>query len=186
MDTRSALATLAITLGLSATFASAQAPPAGQAPGAGQAPAAGQTPAAGAAPARGGRGGNNGNAPDSCGPNPPPEVKNAAKDSRCFELRTYTLRPGGVGDIDLLHARFRQHSIRLLTKAGMTVVGIWQPVAKPDTIVYLVAYKDAAARNAAWTAFNADPEWVKVRTEMNVGISVEQTFMVATDYGMLK
>ena len=68
----------------------------------------------------------------------------------------------------------------------MTVVGIWQPVSKPDTIVYLVAYKDAATRDAAWAAFNADPEWVKVRTDMNVGITVEQTFMVATDYGMLK
>ena len=113
-------------------------------------------------------------------------MKNVARDSRCFELRTYVLRPGGTGDLDLLHARFRQHSIRLLQKHGMTIVGFWQPVARPDALTYLVAYKDAAARDAAWAAFQADPEWVKVRTDMNVSVTVESIYMIATDYGPMK
>ena len=183
MDARAALTTLALTIGIAATFTSAQTLQAGQIPPAGQGPAAGQ---ASPPPGRGGGGRGGTPTPATCGPSAAPELRNVAKDSRCFELRTYTLRPGGVGDIDLLHARFRQHSIRLLTKNGMTVVGIWQPVSKPDTIIYLVAYKDAAARDAAWASFNADPEWIKVRTDMNVGITVDQTFMVAADYGMLK
>jgi hypothetical protein len=166
MKTRSALIALALVTGMFGTIISAQDPPAGQ-----------------AAAARGGRGG--ARTPESCGPNSA-ELKNVAKDSRCFELRTYTLRPDGSGNIDLLHARFRQHSIRLLQKHGMTIVGFWQPVSKPDTLIYLVAYKDAAARDAAWAAFNADPEWVKVRTEMAVSVQVESTFMVATDYGPIK
>src|SRR5262245_12102210 len=133
------------------------------------------------APARGGRG---------PAPTPPcgPAVtgKNIGKDSRCFELRTYTVRAEGPGNIDLLHARFREHTNKLFIKHGMTIVGFWQPVTKPDTLIYLMAYKDAAARDASWAAFGADPEWVKTRTEMNVNVQVENIFMVATDYSPIK
>jgi len=117
-----------------------------------------------------------------CGPNL--TIKNVDQQSRCFELRTYTVREGS--SIDLLHSRFRDHSTALFKKHGMTVIGYWQPVAKPDTLIYILAYKDAAARDASWAAFNADPEWVKTRTEMQVNVQVENTFMAATDYSPLK
>lgn len=117
-----------------------------------------------------------------CGPNL--TIKNVAKDSRCFELRTYTVQPGS--SIDLLHSRFRDHTTALFRKHGMTVIGYWQPVAKPNTLVYMLAYKDAAARDAAWAAFQADPEWVKVRTDMRVNVQIDNVFMSATDYSPLK
>jgi NIPSNAP len=120
----------------------------------------------------------------SCGPNLPADVKNVAKDSRCFELRTYTVREGS--SIDLLHARFRDHTTALFKKHGMTIIGYWQPVTKRDTLVYLLAYKDGAARDAAWAAFGADPEWVKTRTEMQVNVQVDNVFMSATDYSPMK
>jgi hypothetical protein len=118
----------------------------------------------------------------ACGPNL--TIKNVAKDSRCFELRTYTVREGS--SIDLLHSRFRDHTTALFKKHGMTIIGYWQPVAKPDTLIYILAYKDAAARDAAWAAFNADQEWVKTRTEMQVNVQVDNVFMSATDYSPLK
>ena len=117
-----------------------------------------------------------------CGPNL--TVKNVDKQSRCFELRTYTVREGS--SIDLLHSRFRDHTTALFKKHGMTIVGYWQPVAKPDTLIYILAYKDAAARDAAWAAFNTDPEWVKTRTEMQVNVQVDNVFMAATDYSPMK
>lgn len=117
-----------------------------------------------------------------CGPNL--TIKNVAKESRCFELRTYTVREGS--SIDLLHSRFRDHTTALFKKHGMTIVGYWQPVAKPDTLIYILAYRDAAARDAAWAAFNADPEWVKTRTEMQVNVQVDNVFMAATDYSPMK
>jgi hypothetical protein len=158
-----------ITLvGLTVSLA-AQNPPAGQ-----PAPAA-QAARGPAAPT-----------PSSCGPNPPAEIKNVAKDSRCFELRTYTVRPEGPGNPDLLHARFRQQTVAFFKKHGMTMIGFWQPVSKPDTIIYLLAYKDAAARDAAWAAFNADPDWLKVRADMAVGVQVDNVFMIATDYSPMK
>jgi NIPSNAP len=119
----------------------------------------------------------------TCGPNVP--MKNVAKDSRCFELRTYTVREGS-GNIDVLHARFREHTNALFRKHGMTIVGFWQPVTKPDQLIYILAYKDAAARDAAWAAFQADPEWVKVRGQMAVNVQVDNVFMSATDYGPIK
>ena len=119
-----------------------------------------------------------------CGPNLPADIKNVAKDSRCFELRTYTVREGS--SIDLLHSRFRDHTTALFKKHGMTIVGYWQPITKPNTLIYILAFKDGAARDAAWGAFNADPEWVKTRTAMQVNVQVDNVFMSATDYSPLK
>ena len=70
----------------------------------------------------------------------------------------------------------------------MTIVGFWQPTnaGMENTIIYILAYKDRAARDAAWKAFQSDPEWVKVRTEMQVGTAVEAVFMNSVDYGPMK
>ncbi len=120
----------------------------------------------------------------ACGPGQPASSKSVDKASRCFELRTYTVREGS--SIELLHSRFRDHTSALFRKHGMTIVGYWQPVDKPNVLIYLLAYKDNAARDASWAAFNTDPEWVKTRTEMAVNVQVESQFMGATDYSPMK
>ena len=155
---------LAIILGLATAVTVAQGAPAGQAGQAGRGAPPAPTP--------------------PCGPNLPADVKNVTKDSRCFELRTYTVQPGS--SIDLLHSRFRDHTTALFKKHGMTIIGYWQPVTKPNTLIYLLAYKDGAARDAAWAAFGADPEWVKTRTAMQVNVQVDSVFMSATDYSPMK
>ena len=119
-----------------------------------------------------------------CGPNLPAGIKNVAKDSRCFELRTYTVREGS--SIDLLHTRFRDRTTAFFKKHGMTIIGYWQPVTQRNTLIYILAYKDGAARDAAWAAFQADPEWVKTRNEMQVSLQVDNLFMSATDYSPVK
>ena len=157
-------------IALTGLFVAAAASAAAQAPAA-QAPAA---PARGAQPT------------PPCGPGL--TGKNVASDSRCFELRTYTVRAEGPGSIDLLHDRFRQHTNRLFRKHGMTIVGFWQPVSTGTerTLIYVLAYKDAAARDAAWNGFRNDPEWKEVVSKMQVGTQVESIFMVSTDYGPMK
>ena len=166
MEKRLALAgsCLAMILGLAAAVAVAQSAPAG-------------------APGQAGRGAPPAPTPP-CGPKLPADVKNVTKDSRCFELRTYTVQPGS--SIDLLHSRFRDHTTALFRKHGMTIIGYWQPVTKPNTLIYLLAYKDGAARDASWAAFGADPEWVKTRTAMQVNVQVDSVFMSATDYSPMK
>jgi hypothetical protein len=152
---------IVVFVGLAVSAAGAQGAPAGQA---GRGAPAAPTP--------------------SCGPNLPAEIKNVARESRCFELRTYTVREGS--SIDLLHSRFRDHTTALFKKHGMTVIGYWQPVTKRDTLIYMLAYKDGAARDAAWAAFGADPEWVKTRAAMAVTVQVDNVFMSATDYSPMK
>jgi len=120
----------------------------------------------------------------ACGAGQPTTSKSVDKASRCFELRTYTVREGS--SIELLHSRFREHTSALFRKHGMTIIGYWQPVEKPNTLTYILAYKDHAARDASWAAFNTDPEWVKTRTEMAVNVQLESVFMSATDYSPLK
>lgn len=117
-----------------------------------------------------------------CGPGL--DSKNVARTSRCFELRIYTIAQGSSADV--LHARFRERTIPLFRKHGMTVIGFWQPVARLDQLVYILAYRDAAARDSAWASFNTDPEWLRTRTEMQVSVDVENRFMVATDYSPLQ
>ena len=114
--------------------------------------------------------------------------KNIASDSRCFELRTYTVKGEGPGSIDLLHSRFRENTNRLFRKHGMTIVGFWQPLnaGMESTLIYLLAYKDGAARDAAWQSFRTDPEWTEVTKKMQVGTSVQSVFMNSVDYGPMK
>lgn len=170
MRTRSIILTVA-ALALSAATVAAQTAPGGQTAPA--VPAAGRGQAAAPTPA-------------SCGPNPPAELKNVAKGSRCFELRTYTVRAESPGNADMLHTRFRERTIPIFKRLGMEVVGFWQPVSKPDTLIYVLAFKDAATRDELWAKFSADPEWIKTRTEMQVSSQVTNEFMIATDYGPMK
>ena len=120
----------------------------------------------------------------ACGPGQPTSSKSVDKASRCFELRTYTVREGS--SIELLHSRFRDHTSALFRKHGMEIIGYWQSAEKPNTLIYILAYKDNVARDAAWAAFNVDPEWVKTRTAMVVSVQVEASFMTAVDYSPIK
>jgi NIPSNAP len=108
-----------------------------------------------------------------------------------YELRTYHTPPG---KLDALHARFRDHSIALLQRHGMKVVGFWVPTdasqGSADTLVYILAHKSRAAADASWAAFSADPEWVRVKAESEkngpLTSKVDKVFMSATDYSPLK
>ena len=128
-----------------------------------------------------------------CGPNIQGDLgKNTAKDSRCFELRSYTVDPtrDGVGQfkggIDDLHKRFREGEVEVFEKNGADVLAVWQNLDEPNTLVYLLAYKDRAAREAGWAAFNADPKWTELRLKYFVPLTSKITFMSATDYSPLK
>jgi len=113
------------------------------------------------------------------------------KDSRCFEIRTYIAASGKLED---LHARFRNHTMKLFKKHGMDVVGFWGPTDKErgseNTLVYVMAFPNREARDKAWRAFVADPEWQKVRDESEKNgkllDKIESVILMATDYSPVK
>jgi NIPSNAP protein len=112
-----------------------------------------------------------------------------AADPRVFELRTYTTADGRL---DALNARFREHTIALFERHGMQVIGFWTPTAADgaNTLVYLLAYPSAAAREASWKAFTDDPEWKKVREESErdgkIVLKVDSKMLAPTDYSPMK
>lgn len=109
---------------------------------------------------------------------------------RVFELRTYTAPEGKLGE---LHARFRNHTLRIFEKHGMTNVVYLAPMDAPaaqNQLVYLLAHKSREAAKASWSAFTNDPEWKKVASESQVNgrivEKVDSVFLTATDYSPLK
>lgn len=113
---------------------------------------------------------------------------NVDADSRCFEIRMYTAEPiqNGVGGIDNLHQRFREKEVAIFEKHGAEVIAVWQRLDDPNTLVWMLAYRDRAHRQEVWAAFLADPEWVALREKYEVPISANTFMMSATDYSNLK
>lgn len=107
-----------------------------------------------------------------------------AADTKCYELRTYTAAPG---KLDALLARFRDHTVPLFAKHGLTNVGYWVPVDNADRkLIYLLSAPDRSSRDASFKAFGADPEWKAAAKESEADgklvDKIESRFLTATDF----
>jgi hypothetical protein len=113
---------------------------------------------------------------------------NVGADSRCFEIRMYTAEPemDGKGGINNLHQRFREKEVAIFEKHGAEVIAVWQRLDDPNTLVWMLAYRDRAHRQDVWAKFGADPEWTTLREKYPVPISADTFMMSATDYSNLK
>ena len=105
---------------------------------------------------------------------------------RVYELRTYTTEPGRL---PALHARFRDHTMKLFEKHGMKNEMYWVPTdedLKDNTLIYVVSHASLDAAKKSWDAFRNDPEWKKVAAESEkdgkIVKKVEQHYMTLTDY----
>jgi hypothetical protein len=120
----------------------------------------------------------------------PGGVAHAQAGPKVFELRTYTAPPGKLGE---LHARFRNHTLRIFQKHGMNNVIYFAPTDAPlkdNTLIYVISHpsREAATRN--WDAFRKDPYCVMVAADSQVNGRIlekaESVFMTATDYSPMK
>jgi hypothetical protein len=114
----------------------------------------------------------------------------AQSGNRVFELRTYT---APEGKLDALHARFRDHTMRIFQRHDMTNIGYWSPQDAPlsqNTLIYILAHKSRDAAKESWAAFRNDPEWKKVAGESEANgkivAKVESVFLTPTDYSPIK
>lgn len=111
-------------------------------------------------------------------------TSHAAEDSRCFEMRVYHTAPGKM---EALHQRFRDHTLKLFPKHGITSLGYWVPSdAAEQKLYFVLSYPSREARETSWKAFGADPDWnaAKKASEAN-GTLVEKAdsfFMSAVDF----
>ncbi len=78
------------------------------------------------------------------------------------ELRIYHCVPGRL---PALTKRFETITLALWDKHGIRQAGFWTTVIgdSNQTLTYLVAWEDLAERDAKWTAFQSDPEWIAAR-----------------------
>jgi hypothetical protein len=105
-------------------------------------------------------------------------------DSRIYEMRIYY---SPAGRLDDLHARFRNHTLKLFAKHGIESIGYWVPVENPENqLIYLLAYPSREARDKSWKEFMADTDWQAVRKETEakgpIVSRVTSYFLQATDY----
>ena len=117
----------------------------------------------------------------------PAEPVAFAQGNRVFELRIYT---AADGKLDLLHARFRNHTGRFFQKHGMTPVFYGKTLDTPlsqNTMVYLLAFPNREAAKKSWDTFRMDQEWAAVAKESGVGpVKIDSVFFEGTDYSPMK
>lgn len=105
------------------------------------------------------------------------------------ELRIYTVHPGRMG---ALLARFRDHTVELFEKHGITNVGYWLNSigGRNDELWYIIGFESLAQRDEAWAGFAADPDWRKARADSEadgpIVHHIENRIMAPTDFSPLR
>ncbi len=125
-----------------------------------------------------------------------PELKLGAGSAfRVFEMRTYHTPEGRLAD---LHARFKDHTMALFTKHGMTNIAYWTPTdadkGAANTLIYILAHPSKEDGLKAFGAFRADPDWIKAKAESEKNgpltlpdpDGVKSIHMTATDFSPIK
>jgi len=114
---------------------------------------------------------------------------------RLFEMRTYTTPEGKIAALD---ARFREHTVALFAKHGMTNLGYYHPTdadkGAGKTLIYFLAHANREAATKSWAAFRADPVWIAAKAAsekaaggpLTITDGVKSVFMTPTDFSPTK
>jgi hypothetical protein len=95
-----------------------------------------------------------------------PEIVAEKRDKpRYFELRTY--HSPTASQLRALHERFDGAETKIFHRSGIFPLFYTSTVFGPNmpNLTYLMPFDSLAAREKAWDAFGADPEWAKARKE---------------------
>lgn len=95
------------------------------------------------------------------------------------ELRIYRCVPGRL---PALLRRFETITLGIWERHGIRQAGFWTTVIGDNNqdLHYLLAWESLAEREAKWTAFQNDPEWIAKRaeTERDGAIVAQVTNMI--------
>ena len=107
-----------------------------------------------------------------------------------YELRLYHVKEAKM---DALKARFGDHTDAIFKRHNMKSVGYWSPEDAPDSqnlFVYILEHSSRQEAEKNWAAFQADPEWQKVKkdSEANGPLvdHIDHYFMDPTSFSALK
>ena len=119
-----------------------------------------------------------------------PKIK-ASKglEDRTFEMRTYTPTTDKLPNV---LARFRDHTLKLFKKHGMTNIAYFTTVEKEaiqPKLLYWVAHESVESAQKSWDGFRQDPKWITARdaSEKSGKIveKVESIYMKPTRFSSL-
>lgn len=81
-----------------------------------------------------------------------------------YEFRTYTCMPG---KLPVVLNRFKTATLALFEKHGFSAGPLFTVAVGEDNlqVKYLLQWQSHDQRDAAWTAFRADPAWQKALAE---------------------
>jgi NIPSNAP len=107
-----------------------------------------------------------------------------------YELRLYHVHEGKM---DALKARFGDHTDAIFKQHNMKSVGYWVPEDAPESqnlFVYVLEHPSRAEADKNWAAFQADPEWQKVKAESEKNgplvDKIDHYFMDPTSFSALQ
>ena len=110
--------------------------------------------------------------------------------SHVYELRLYHAREGKM---DALKARFGDHTDGIFKRHNMKSIGYWSPEDAPDSqnlFIYILEHPSRQEAEKNWAAFQADPEWKKVKAESEANgplvDHIDHYFMDPTTFSKLK
>ncbi len=116
-----------------------------------------------------------------------------------YELRMYHVNEGKMeyhvneGKMDALIARFGDHTDAIFRRHNMKSIGFWRPEDEPlsqNLFVYILEHPSREEARKNWAAFQADPEWKKVKadSETNGALAnhIDSYFMDPTSFSALK
>jgi hypothetical protein len=106
-----------------------------------------------------------------------------------YELRLYHVHPGKM---DALKARFGDQTDAIFRRHNMKIIGNWVAEDAPNSqnlFIYILEHPSRLKAEENWAAFQADPEWKKVKAESEangpLADHIDHYFMDPTSYSAL-
>lgn len=105
------------------------------------------------------------------------------------ELRVYHC---AQGRLPALHQRFRDVTLDLWKKHGITAVGFWTTVVgtSNQTLTFLLQWESMGERERIWNGFSLDPEWQAARERFEadgpIVARIENQLLEPTAYSPLR
>jgi hypothetical protein len=114
----------------------------------------------------------------------------ASSPHHVYELRLYHVNPGKA---DALKARFGDHTDGIFKRHHMKSIGYWVPEDAPSSqnlFIYILEHPSREEAEKNWAAFQADPEWKKVKAESEANGAlvdhIDHYFMDPTSFSALQ
>jgi hypothetical protein len=106
-----------------------------------------------------------------------------------YELRLYHVKEGKM---DALRDRFGNYTDAIFRRHNMKSIGYWSPQDAPDSqnlFIYILEHSSRQEAEKNWAAFQADPEWKKVKAESEANgplvDHIDHYFMDPTSFSAL-